>query len=686
MPRSRPTDKERTKLQRIRQQLQRCAGWDSDDIAQQREDAWKYYFQRKRGDEVEGRSKVVSGDLSAMVEANLATMMSAVQGAELAEFESFGEADAQQAMLESAVVNHFIMKRNNGFWHLCEAVKDALLLRNGFMNCEYDVQTRITHRTHRNVTPEAISALLGETGEVTSFENGVLRVRHTVERKRLKIEADPPENVLYMENWHSIELRDIPILARRHIWPRSDLLLKFPRAKNKINRLAPYVRDSKNDSMARNPRKKGDENFNAIDKSQDEIEWFECYVLEDADNDGISERRRIAIAGQSQNSILDEIDVPFVTTVTGTAIIIPHRMLGMSLYDKLRQEQDISTGLDRATLDNVNANNKNRLAVLEGLVNQDDLDDGRVDGQVGVDPEAQDVRRAVAPLNINDLTAGLLQHREFRKRMRAEMGGASLDLQAAEMQLNERMGSEGLDRALSVREMLAALFMQLIANSLLRNLYLLVHATLREFWDEPVPVRIGDKWIEQVPSNWPERESVTIKLGMSPGERARRSNALNGEYDKQIAMLELGGDDIVVNMERIYNNRMDFLRTNEIPNPERYWIDPTSDASKRARARKQEQAAQDTAARRALMQQAVALEQMRVAESKYEHDSELGYKYWSDVLKAELKEAEIAGRATVELVKAKETGNGNAINSAPAGGGGRTGGNGAATPGGDEPG
>jgi len=59
-------------VKKIQQQLINCIGYQGDELQKAREEAYNYYFQRPRGDEVEGRSSIVTGDLSSMVEGNLA--------------------------------------------------------------------------------------------------------------------------------------------------------------------------------------------------------------------------------------------------------------------------------------------------------------------------------------------------------------------------------------------------------------------------------------------------------------------------------------------------------------------------------------------------------------------------------------------------------------------------------------
>src|SRR3954471_4668795 len=129
--------------QMIRAQLVNCIGFEGDELASSRKMAYDYYFQRKRGDEIEGRSELVSGDLSSMVEGNLAMMTEPLIGKRIAEFCAYDAGDEEQAQLETDCVSEMIFKRQNGFMEVVAAVKDALMLRNAVMKVFVDERTHV---------------------------------------------------------------------------------------------------------------------------------------------------------------------------------------------------------------------------------------------------------------------------------------------------------------------------------------------------------------------------------------------------------------------------------------------------------------------------------------------------------------------------------------------------------------
>ena len=214
-----------------------------------------------------------------------------------------------------------------------------------------------------------------------------------------------------------------------------------------------------------------------------------------------------------------------------------------------------------------------------------------------------------------------------------------------------RIGSQGVDRAFSVMEQLAAHMTKNMAQSLVRNAFLLAHAMIREFFDAPVDVKVQGRWENQIPSQWKVRHAVDVKIGMSPNERARKEQTMRAIVDAQVALAQQGEDGTLVDSERFYKALTDWGRFAEIPNPEQYFIDPATPESQEAKKQKQQQAALAQKQSRALMQQAVGLEQLRAAMDKYKADLEYQFKYWAETLKAEIEEAKIVGSATTDLVK-----------------------------------
>lgn len=645
-------------------QLRDCVMFESDVAAQDFKSAWDYYFQRVRGDEVPGRSTAVAGDLSASVEANLAQMMDAYSTSNLADFDALGEDDEEQAALESDTVTHFIMKTQNGFVELASAVKNALVARDGIMKIWADEYTETSTRVYDKVAPE-VYELVAPEAELLSYDDGTgeLTARETRTHKRFRARCVANENFHYPRNWDAHDFQECPAVFERHEDSRSELVRLGVCSKAEAARLSPVTTYGNSPTqVVRNVRGTVPNNQTLPDKTLEKIEWFEGYLLVDMDDDGIAERRRICFH-YDDGVILSNDPAEVVPYAKGVTLLMPNRSTGISQYDKLRQNQDEHTGFKRALHDNVNTVTKNRIVVLDGPTNDADLADGRTNGVIRVrkgGPDGvEDVRAAAMPLQVPDNSVSILQNIDALKRERAEMGGAALDLASAQAQVggpNARLGSQGLDRAYSAMEQLAALMTKLVAETLIRNVWLLAHATLRANYTEPVNIRRSGGWQSSVPAQWRPRSAVTPRIGQSPGERARVAAALERLLEKQELLAgQFGMDEVLVNAQKYYRTLMQWCRVSDLANPEQYLINPTSPQAQQALKQKQATAQQESKARQSLMDRAIGTKETQISLDKYKHDSSLQHSYWSDVLGSEVEEAKIVGGATTELLKARES-------------------------------
>jgi len=656
------TDQELFKLCQL--QLRDCVMFESDVNAQDFKSAWDYYYQRLRGDEVPGRSTAVAGDLSASVEANLAQMMDAYSTSNVADFDALGEDDEEQAALESDAVTHFVMKTQNGYIELASAIKNALVARDGIVKVWCDTYTETSTRVYDRVEPE-IYELVAPEAELISYDPATseLSTRETREHKRFCARCVANENFHYPKNYDRHDLQECEAVFERHESTRSELVRLGVCSKAEAARLTPMrTYGNAPAAVVRNVRGTVPNDQTLPDKTLEKIEWFEGYMLIDQDHDGIAERRRVCFH-YDDGVILSNGPAEIVPYAKGVTLLMPNRATGISQYDKLRQTQDEHTGFKRALHDNVNTVTKNRLAVLDGPTNDADLADGRTNGVVrvryGGADGVQDIRAAVMPLQVPDNSVSILQNVDALKRERAEMGGAALDLASAQAQVggpNARLGSQGLDRAYSAMEQLAALMTKIAAETLIRGVWLLAHATLRANYAEAVNIRRSGGWQSAVPAQWRPRSAVTPRIGQSPGERARVAAALERLLEKQeLLASQFGMDEVLINAQKYYRTLMQWCRVSDLANPEQYFINPSSQAAQQALASKAQAAQQDAQQRKSLMDRAIGTKETTIALDKYKHDSSLQHSYWSDVLGSEVEEAKIVGGATTELLKTRES-------------------------------
>jgi len=640
---------------RAAQLLELLEGAEGSALAAARVKAWDYYLQRPRGDEVEGRSPVVTGDVSAMVESTLSQVTEALSTDRLAEFEANSEQDEFQAQLEGATVSALVMA-DKGWYRLASSVKNALLLRMGVMAAAVTSCEDTNIQAIENVDPIAKAVMEAAGQKLIDYDEDArtAKIETTTEYQQLEIRCVNSENFLFIQ-WPLEDFDNIPACAERFITTRQQLIDGEGISEATVDNLAATIQPYKSDAQAHTQRQ-AQIQPGAVSKRQQLIEWFALFYLYNG------KRYRAVVC--STKILAEEVVSMRPPYAIGVPFINPGRIDGFSIFDKLKVTQDVSTALTRMLNDNANAVTTNRLAVLENAANGDQLTDQDPSGvlQIKRSVAGGDIRNAVLPIQTLDLTQGLVTSLQYQRTVRSEMAGASLDVGTGQVQLPDRMGSMGLDRAYTASEQLSSLILKTFSQTLVKDLWLLVHDLLRTEWTGPLPIKIDGRWQSMTPSTWPKRRNVFVKPGMSPGERARRVGALGNLIALQTQLAQAGMEDVLVDSERYYRTICDWARLNDIPRPEQYLIDPSSPGAQQALVRKAQTAQAQAQQAQQLQQGALLLEQMKVAVDKYATDVKASidkYKIDSD---AEGTEAQL----TIDLVKSREQAASKTLQAVPA--------------------
>lgn len=595
------------------------------ELQDNRRDALDYIYGRKRGDEIEGRSQVVSTDVADMIHAVLSQVMPGLAGTDFpCEFMAESEGDEEAAKAESLITSKVIMNDNDGYQLIYNLVWNALGLKNGWAKVWAEDDQVVQVRDFPEASPSDMEqAAAQQVPDNVELRIDGTRLKRVTTRKVVKVMSVEPENMLYPQD--AMDLESARFIAERKLMARGELVeLGFSR--KKVAGLAAHtVSTTSTDTTARLVAGV-EEARDAPTRAQDKVEVFEIYTALDVRGDGIGELTRYLFADKQ---ILDSEPVDFLPYVTGSGWPVPGRLTANSLYDKLKTVQDINTALIRSNLDAFQASNYQEVVVNE-TVNVDDFLNRR---PAGINRVEGDVRAAVMPMPITPQMDAGLQMLQFMKGIRAERGGAALEMQGGEMQMfgqSTAVGSLGVDRIMSVQEQLAGMVAKNLAVSLIKPLFALTHRVIRTKLDEPVSILMAGQWQRVDPITFKPRNYVSLKAGLTQGEQSRKQAALAQLMSLQQSAVQQGQDDVLVNIDNLHTAYMDFARSNGIEAPERYFIDPQSPEAQQARQQKAQQGQQQ-------QQLALALQQM----DKQIELLKLQEKWREAVLKSEVEEAKI---------------------------------------------
>lgn len=514
-------------------------GGEGSPLSADRAEALKRYHGEPFGDEMEGRSAVVSRDLSEAVDWIMPSLMRVfLTTHDVMRFDPVGPEDEKLAEQESEYVNHVITKQNNGFVIMHDWFKDALLERNGYVKHFWDTETRVTHESYSGYSEEEVALLFedanesGDEIEIVGQEkndaNGTydLRIRRTCKYGRVCIDVVPPEEIMISKRTRG-NIWEAPFVEHATRKTRSELI-DMGMDKDFVEDLPAWVDTHTTERIARDttPNESSDSQGASLDTSQDEIDYREAYLCVDWDGDGMAEMRRIVKVG---NEIPDgdkwntEIDAMPFSDLTPNRM--PHRHVGRSIQDELSDIAEIKTALWRALLDNTygNANTEwlvNERVVLDDFLSSRALGIKRVQGLEPVLGAAQAVDK---PMVIQHVLPVL----DYVDTIKQDRSGVSPNTQGLDpdtlKQTTEGAARQALSQANLKIEMIARLF----AETGVKHLVQSVHELLIKHSDKPTQFKLLNQWIEINPQEWRTRTDLTVNVGIGTGSlEESRSNAL----------------------------------------------------------------------------------------------------------------------------------------------------------------
>ena len=594
-------------LSLISQEISSSLGFYASDLSKQRENALKYYLGEPLGNEVEGRSSVVSQDLLEVIESILPSLMRMfTQSDKVVNFEPMQPEDVPYAEQITDYCNFIFNHDNDGFGILQSMFKTALLQKNGFCKVYWKVSKEQKKETYKNLDETQYQALLiDDEIEVINAEeivdeeslNGSLEsqvtydveVRRTKEYGRVAIDPVPPEEILVSSR--ATSLKDCDFIAHRVRKTISELLdmgfkksdvENLPSAEEEVFNTEAMVRKNYDDSTS-------NLEVSDIDPSMRVVQITECYMRADVDGDGIAELRKIIVGGSGYNSynILENEEISISPFAMCVAIPMPFRFFGLSMYDLLADVQLMSTSIMRQTLDNMYMQNSARTVVVDGQANLDDLLTTRPGSIVRVKSP-----NAVTALQTpNFLNEGLAMMQKI-DQLKEKRSGVPNQL----MGLNPDTINKSHTTAQSVNQMMQSSTqrIELIARSFaegVKDLFKNILSVVCEYQDRDRIIKLRGKFVSIDPREWVNRYDCTVQVGLGTGNQDQRLDVLQKVLSVQEKLLQAGGLGLVT-PQNIYNTLENYLQNSGYKDASQFFVNPAQQPPQPPKPKQQDPAIQ----------------------------------------------------------------------------------------------
>lgn len=546
-------------------------GYLNSLVSLQRGDAMKYYLQLPFGNEIDGRSQVVTSDVADAVEWMMPSLIRVFASTETAvRFEAHGPEDEGQAEQETDYVNHVFYKENEGFLILYSWFKDALLQKNGIVKVFWDETETVSTETYEDLNDFEFTQLMSdeeleplEHSEEVELQpdpmgNMIPQTVHDVKFKRtrkdgrVKILPVPPEEFLISRRHNSVNPNEAEFVG--HKVKRTPSQLKemgysdeviatlgsednLTYSQERINRFVkddPYVQTTY-----------------SMDPSLREIWVTECFLKVDYDEDGIAELRKVTVSG---NVVLDNEEIDSMPFAAVTPTIMTHKFYGLGLADQVMEIQQIRSTLFRQILDNVYFANNGRFLALEGRVNLDDLLTSRPGGIVrATDPNA------VIPITVPQLGDSVFRLLDTLDTYKSDRTGQSRGTQGLDADVLKYDSATAANKIFTASQQKPELVARCFAETGIKQLFLKIHELLIKHQDKPKIVKLRNQWIEVNPSEWRERNNLTVTVGLGTGDREQTGSAYLSVYNLQKDIAMNGGGGTIVKPQNIYNTAQKYV-------------------------------------------------------------------------------------------------------------------------------
>lgn len=377
-------------------------------------------------------------------------------------------------------------------------------------------------------------------------------------------------------------------------------------------------------------------------RSARQIEVIEHYIRTDYEGKGEPLLYKITTGGTGGEILLrenedgkyaediEEIDLmpPFAAM---TPVIITHRFFGRSIADLVMEIQRIKTAILRGTLDNVYLANNPRPEVAESHASADTLDDLLVSGPGRM-------IRVKVPGGINwqvvpNIATSAFPVLEYMDSTREWRTGVTRQGQGIDANALQNQSATAVAQVYSASQARIKMIARIFAETGMKDLFTLLHGTIRKHGQEAQTVRLRNQWVSVDPRDWKTRNDLTVHVGLGNGSKSEQLAHLTTIAGLQKEAL-MGGpaSATLVNASKLYETAKEITKLVGLKDPDRFWVDPATvppqamqppPDPKVQQIQMQMQLESEKAQRDAASEQAKTQSQLAVQAQKHQADMEL---------------------------------------------------------------
>lgn len=519
-------------------EIERSVTWSTSAIRSEQERNLAYYLGLPMGNEVEGRSQVVSWDVFEVVESALPSFLEPLFGGDnIAEFQPRGPEDERFASQATDYVNYLVTERNDGFMVFYTWLKDALLQKVGIVRPEWiKVDPELTD--YEGLTAEQITMMqmrgksIVASSERTIGVNGMpLPVYDvTVETPnpgKLSIRNVKPVDFIITKDARTPD--DAYVIGEMVTYTRSEL-------KEMGYKRWADVSDYDFSTLTHDPYE--DDVFDeTVTVELEEVRLFKGFVRCDCNKDGIAEWREVLVGGGPDDILMDD-EVEGQDYAVITPIPIPHRVYGMAYADPAAEIQGLKSALTRQYVDSLFiANRPDTYVNMQSATatTLEDLLSNRIGKIIRGNGPAN---TTISPVQTTMVARESLEGIQFVDTMRETRLGITKYNQGLDSEsLNKT--AMGIGKIMQASEQRLKMTLRIMANTGIKRLYQIILRLVTQHQNVADVIQLRNDWVPFNPSEWSDKMDCKIVVGSTNGERMEEVQMLQlfGQFMQQAVPL-----------------------------------------------------------------------------------------------------------------------------------------------------
>ena len=582
-------------------------GYLETETTDERQKALEYYLGEPYGNEVEGKSQIVTREVAEAVDGALPQLMRVFTASDDAViFEPINQGDEDKAEQATLYVNHIFNKDNNGFEIMHDWFKDALLQKVGVVKAYWDDKTDVTKEKYYGLNDDELTMIMQDPEvEVVEQDSTIVqeaqfdpmtgmqispamsshdvKVKRTIDLGKVVVENVPPEEFLISKRARSIS--DAPFVAHRKMVTRGELIAMGYDEDTVFSLPTGDALEFSPERIARYTRGEQPSDMDSDDESMQLVEYFECYLKTDYDEDGIAEMRRVCYAG---TEILHNEECDYVPFHSICPIPIPHKFYGHSLADRAMDLQLIKSTITRQMLDNLYLTNNYRVGAVEGQVNLDDLLTSTAGGVVRMKNP-----NAIVPLSVQSNASQSFPMLQYLDEIQAKRTGVSDASQGLNPDILQNVTATAVSAMQSASQGKVELISRIFADTGISSLFKGILQLVCKYQQKERILRINNKYVAFDPREWSHEYNISVNVGLGTGSKQEQLATMQMILDKQEQVIQQYGlANPLVNLKQYRDTLAKFVQMAGFKDDSQFLMEVTEEQAQQM-AQQQAQAQQN---------------------------------------------------------------------------------------------